>query len=280
VKVTLWGTRGSHAGPGPNTVRYGGHTACVEVRAADGSVLVLDAGTGAKPLGGVLVEERGRVDLLLTHLHMDHIQGLGFFAPLFMPGREVHIWGPPSPTQSLRAHLARYLSPPLFPVRLRELPCNLTVHDLEVDVPFEVGPFQITASLVIHPGAAVGYRVTEASTSLAFIPDHEPALGVADFPGRPEWTSGYDLCHDVDLLVHDAQYTNDEYRARIGWGHSTFDHAVAFGKLTGARHLVSFHHDPSHSDAMLDAIADDIRSRGFPFQFTPGTEGTTFYPGD
>jgi phosphoribosyl 1,2-cyclic phosphodiesterase len=152
VKVTLWGTRGSHAGPGPDTVRYGGHTACVEVRGEDGSVLVLDAGTGAKPLGGRLAESSGRVDLLLTHLHMDHVQGLGFFAPLFTPGREVHIWGPPTPTHTLRSHLARYMSPPLFPVRLRDLPCDLHVHDVGDEHSFRVGALEVHSALIIHPG--------------------------------------------------------------------------------------------------------------------------------
>jgi phosphoribosyl 1,2-cyclic phosphodiesterase len=276
VKVTLWGTRGSHAGPGPDTVRYGGHTSCVEVRGEDGTVLVLDAGTGAKPLGGVLVQEHGRVDLLLTHLHMDHIQGLGFFAPLFVPGREVHIWGPPSSTHAVRTHLQRYMSPPLFPVRLRDLPCRLEVHDVIDGMAVRIGGLEISAALVIHPGAAVGYRISEGGHTLAFVPDHEPALGCPDFPGPPAWTSGYDLCAGADLLIHDAQYTDDEYAKRVGWGHSTFDQTVAFATLVGARHLVTFHHDPMHTDAMLDAVADEIRARRLPFAFTPGVEGATF----
>ena len=122
MRVTLWGTRGSLAAPGPETVRYGGNTSCVEVRCADGTRLILDAGTGIRRLGGRIGPEAGRVDLLLTHLHMDHLQGLGFFRPLDEPGQEVHIWGPPSTTLDLRARLSRYLSPPLFPIRLRELP--------------------------------------------------------------------------------------------------------------------------------------------------------------
>jgi phosphoribosyl 1,2-cyclic phosphodiesterase len=138
VRGTLWGIRGSLATPGPETVRYGGNTACLEVRGADGTLVVLDAGTGIRRLGAAVGPEVRRLDLLLTHLHMDHIQGLGFFAPLYRPGLEVHIWGPHSATLDLHGRLTRYLSPPLFPVRLRDLPCQLTLHDVPL-TPFALG---------------------------------------------------------------------------------------------------------------------------------------------
>ncbi|MGH9002901.1 MAG: MBL fold metallo-hydrolase, partial [Acidimicrobiia bacterium] len=128
MKLTVWGTRGSLPSPRPGTARYGGNTSCVQLEMADGSAVVLDAGTGIRRLGASVRPDAGRVDVLLTHLHMDHIQGLGFFKPLDQPGQEVHIWGPPSTTLDLRARLSRYLSPPLFPVRLRDLPCRLTLH--------------------------------------------------------------------------------------------------------------------------------------------------------
>ena len=278
MEVKLWGTRGSHAGPGPGTVRYGGHTACVEVRGGDGTVLVLDAGTGAKPLGGALVASSGRVDVLLTHLHLDHIQGLGFFAPLLTAGREVHIWGPSSASHDLRARLTRYLSPPLFPVRLRDLPCDLTIHDV-TDSDFTIGPFEVRSMLVVHPDPTVGYRISEGGVAMAYLSDHEPALGVRRFPEGPRWTSGFDLAAGVDLLIHDAQYTDEEYATRAGWGHSTFSQAVAFARLAGAAHLVTFHHDPAHSDEMLDGIAAGIAAANPPFAFTPGTEGAVFRPG-
>ena len=190
MRVTLWGTRGSLATPGPETVRYGGNTSCVEVCAADGTRLVLDAGTGIRRLGATLGPETGRVDLLLTHLHMDHIQGLGFFEPLFRPGLEVHIWGPSTTTLDLRAHLNRYLSPPLFPVRLRDLPCRLTLHDAVATPRFEIDGVSVESMLVSHPGATVGFRIEADGTSLAYIPDHEPALGSGQVPDHPAWISG------------------------------------------------------------------------------------------
>lgn len=276
MRVTLWGTRGSLAVPGPETVRYGGNTSCVEVRGNGNALLVLDAGTGIQRLGAKLRGGGKRIDLLLTHLHMDHIQGLGFFEPLYERGREIHIWGPPSPTLDLRTRLARYLSPPLFPVRLRDLPCRLTLHNVPPER-FEVGGLEVEAELVCHPGTTVGYRISQGIRSVAYLPDHEPALGVREFPGEPEWTSGFNLAAGADLLIHDAQYTTEEYQKRVGWGHSAIRDAVAFATLTGARRFVPFHHDPTHDDAMLDCIDSAVRTSGdLPFGFLAGTEGATF----
>ena len=276
MRVTLWGTHGSLATPGNETVRYGGNTSCVEVRGSDGTLLILDAGTGIRRLGANLGPDAGRVDLLLTHLHMDHIQGLGFFRPLDQPGHEVHIWGPPSTTLDLRTRLGRYLSPPLFPVRLSELPCSLTLHDVPLEA-FEIGSFKIAAALVCHPGPTVGYRITENGASIAYIPDHEPALGVRQFPEASEWTSGFDLATGVDLLIHDAQYSAVEYPRHVGWGHSAVRHAIAFATAAKVKRLVTFHHDPGHDDVALDRLIDEARnSTELPFELIPGTEGACF----
>lgn len=276
IQVTLWGTRGSLASPGAETARYGGNTACVEVRGADDAVLVLDAGTGIRRLGAALPASLRRVDLLLTHLHMDHIQGLGFFAPLHNPTVEVHVWGPASTTMSLRTRLMRYLSPPLFPVHLRDLPCNLVLHEVPCG-DFTIGDFQISSALVCHPGPTVGYRIATARAVLAYLPDHEPALGAPNFPQNAGWTSGHAVAAGVDLLIHDAQYNNDEYADHIGWGHSSVQHALAFAALAGVKHLVPFHHDPAHTDEYLDRLITAATATAKPsFGVTPGTEGATF----
>jgi phosphoribosyl 1,2-cyclic phosphodiesterase len=159
MKITLWGTRGSIPCLEPDTARYGGNTACVEVRGSDGSLLVLDAGTGIKRLGANLGPGISRVDILLTHLHLDHILGLGFFGPLDTPDMEVHIWGPPSLTMDLRSCLARYLSPPIFPIHMVDLRCFLTLHDVPRGT-FDIGGLEITSDLVCHPGPTFGYRIT------------------------------------------------------------------------------------------------------------------------
>lgn len=276
MKVRLWGTRGSVAAPGPETMRYGGNTSCVEVRSDDGTLLVLDAGTGVRRLGATVEPGIQRVDLLLTHLHMDHIQGLGFFEPLFRPGLDVHVWGPSTVTLDLRSHLNRYLSPPLFPVRLRDLPCRLTLHDVVATRRFAVGDVQVESMLVCHPGATVGFRIEADGASLAYIPDHEPALGNGHLPGNPAWVSGLALARHVDLLIHDAQYTAAEYPDHVGWGHSSVPHALAFARMAEARKLVAFHHDPAHSDAMLDRLYDEVRGQQLPFEVVAGIEGDVF----
>ncbi len=273
--VTLWGTRGSLPSPGQETVRYGGNTACVEVE-VEGAAIILDAGTGIRELGVRLQGQRQRIDILLSHLHVDHIQGLGFFAPLFEAHREVHIWGPVSTTLGLRARLARYLSPPLFPVPIRELPSDLVLHDLPLDS-FQIGAVEISAQLICHPGPTVGYRLTDGRSALTYIPDHEPALGAREFPGPPDWISGLGLARDCDLLIHDAQYLEEEYDDHVGWGHSTIPHTLAFAALAGVRKLVTFHHDPWHSDDLLDqALATGIKRFRPKFEVVLGAEGATF----
>jgi len=276
VKVRIWGARGSLATPGPETMRYGGNTSCVEVRGSDGTLVVLDAGTGIRRLGATVEPDIRRIDLLLTHLHLDHIEGLGFFGPLFRRGLEMHIWGPASTTLDLRARLGRLLSPPLFPVRLRDLPCQLALHDVASIERFTVGRLEIESALVCHPGPTVGFRIREGERSLTYLSDHEPAFGSVDFPGDSRWTSGFELAAGTDLLIHDAQYDEAEYAARVGWGHSALADAVAFARATGARRLLPFHYDPAHSDAELDARLAAARNASLAVDVVPAIEGSTF----
>ena len=260
MRVSLWGTRGSIASAGPDTVTYGGNTACVEVEGRDGTIVILDAGTGIRRVGDTYDTPR-RIDILLTHLHMDHIQGLGFFAPFFQQDFEVHVWGPPSTTQGLRARLSRYLSPPLFPVRLRDVAAKLELHDVPMG-PFRIGALEIDGDMVIHPGQTIGYRVSDGTATVAYLPDHEPALGANGMPTDPEWTSGYDLAAGADLLIHDAQYTASEYAERVGWGHSRISDAIALAQIAGAKRLVTFHHDPAHDDRELDTMVEERPNHG------------------
>ena len=244
-------------------------TAC----AVAATPLVLASGPAE---GATVGSETTRVDVLLTHLHMDHIQGLGFFECLHWPELEVHLWGPASMTLGLHARLSRYLSPPLFPVRLRDLACDLTVHDVPRNG-VEIPGFHVETALVCHPGPTVGYRVHGDGATLAYLPDHEPMLCASGFAAGPRSTSGFDLAADVDLLIHDAQYTADEYKSRIGWGHSAIHHAFAFAAAVGARQFMPFHHDPTHDDATLDMIYATSQSTPMDFDgdIVPATEGLT-----
>jgi phosphoribosyl 1,2-cyclic phosphodiesterase len=259
-------------------VRYGGNTACVEVRGRDGALIILDAGTGIRRLGGTLDGE-GRIDILLSHLHTDHIQGLGFFAPIFQPGRDIHIWGPPSTTMGLRQRLTRYLSAPLFPVHLRELPSRLSIHDTPRGA-FEIEGIEIRADLILHAGPTAGYRLSEDGATAVYLSDHEPALGSTDIPTAAAWTSGYVLAEGADVLVHDCQYTASEYPAHVGWGHSSFAQALEFASQTRVKRLVTFHHDPGHSDEALDAMHAEARQQANGFELVAGVEGLTIEVGN
>jgi phosphoribosyl 1,2-cyclic phosphodiesterase len=260
VQVKLWGTRGSVPSPGPETIRYGGNTSCVGVTLSDGSLLALDAGTGIRSLGLALGEEPARLHILLTHLHLDHIQGLVFFAPAFKPQTEIVIWGPASPEASLRDRIARYVSAPLSPVEVRELPCDVSFRHCP-ESEWEIGSATIRAASVAHRGPTLGYRVDDAGSSLTYIPDHEPGLGAPIDELEEEWLSGFGLAKGADLLLHDCQYADSEYPEHVGWGHSALSDTLAFARRVGAARTLLFHHDPLHSDDFLDDLYRDVRQR-------------------
>jgi phosphoribosyl 1,2-cyclic phosphodiesterase len=275
MNVSLWGVRGSIPVTGPETAGYGGNTSCISVY-EDGWLLVLDGGSGIHQLTMPEGFTAKRIDILLTHLHLDHIQGLGFFQPLFDPEMEINIWGPGTTSRTLHSRLSRYLSPPLFPVLIRDLPCKLNLHDVE-NSDFEIGPFKIMSRFVIHPGPTVGFRVTSNHHSVTFLPDHEPALGAKKFGRDANWTSGFDLAYQTDLLFHDAQYTSDEYKAKQGWGHSSMEDAIRFAALCEVDRLLLAHHDPSRSDVQLDAFYDDLkRTQQLPFTIEFAKERSVF----
>ncbi len=276
MKVTVWGARGSLPTPGPETARYGGNTPCLSVLADDGSLLIFDAGTGILRLAQKLPKGLKRLDIFLTHLHMDHIQGLGFFSALYMPKLEVHLWGPASTTMDLRSRLTRYLSPPLFPVRLRDLPCNLHLHHVPC-CNVQIADLSVDSELISHPGPTVGYRISSKRACIAYMPDHEPALGRNALSLPSQWLSGFTCARNVDFLFHDAQYTEAEYTARIGWGHSSVDDALRYCSRVGAKQLVTFHHDPTHSDSALEKMLEASRSAHSPeFGLSIAAEGQEF----
>jgi phosphoribosyl 1,2-cyclic phosphodiesterase len=237
--------------------RYGGNTSCVQLSLASGEELILDAGTGIRNLGLDLDAGR-RIHILLTHLHLDHIQGLMFFPPCFRAESEITIWGPSSPEASLEDRIARYISAPLSPVEVRELPCSVSFRDTPA-TEWELGGATIRAEAVTHRGPTLGYRIADGDRTVAYIPDHEPALGAPLAALEPDWISGFDLARDSDLLIHDCQYTDAEYPEHVGWGHSGLTDTLTFARRVGARRLMPFHHDPLHSDDFLDGFAADAR---------------------
>jgi phosphoribosyl 1,2-cyclic phosphodiesterase len=279
MEVTFWGVRGSVAVPSRRMLRYGGNTSCVHVLLADGTEIILDAGTGIRELGAARTSNANSVHVLLTHLHLDHIQGLLFFPPLFDPSNEISVYGPPAPGPNLDQRLARYLSAPLSPVDLHELPARVEFdscpyHD------WELGGASIRAAIVAHRGVTLGYRIMEGDTSLCYLPDHEPALGTTLADAEPGWISGIGLAAGASVLIHDGQYFDDEYAAHIGWGHSGVSDAVTFARRAEAQRLILFHHDPTHDDDRLDDLGASARrvfelAGGDPTSVSLAVEGDT-----
>jgi phosphoribosyl 1,2-cyclic phosphodiesterase len=261
LRLKIWGCRGSVATPGPETITYGGNTSCVEVLLDSDAALVLDAGTGIRELGFDLVRRGTRnIHLFLTHLHLDHVEGLRFFAPLWDPKVTLDVWGPRSPVLSLRERILRAFSPPLFPLDFRDVPARVSFRDLPAE-PWREGGVSLVSELVLHPGPTLGFRLEAGASSVAYLPDHEPAM--AGIEGRTiDWISGGALAGGADLVIHDAQYLDEEYDAKMGWGHSSIDQAVAFCRAVDARRMVLFHHEPQRSDQELERL--EARARELP----------------
>jgi len=258
--INIGGSRGSLPSPGADMLRYGGDTACVQVTLSDGHHLILDAGTGIRNLPPDLGAGGEHIHILLTHLHLDHIQGLLFFPPLFDAHTRVTIWGPSAAGVSLKVRIARYLSAPLTPIDVRELPCQLDFRNCPVSE-WDIGSARIRAEAVNHRGPTLGFRIEDGGASLCYLPDHEPALLGALDDLEPEWISGFDLAHDADLLIHDCQYTDDEYPDHVGWGHSKLSDTLLFARRVEAQRLLLFHHDPLHSDDFLDRFQETAQER-------------------
>lgn len=245
MRAWIWGCRGSLATPGESTVRYGGNTTCVELRTARDAVVVLDAGTGIRALGAKLAGEAVReLDLLLTHLHLDHIEGLAFLAPLHDPACTVRIHGPRPHGGSLSDTLAAYLSPPFFPVPFERFGAAISFHEVERDA-WELDGLLVESAPVRHPGPTLAYRVTENGRSLAFMPDNELGLD-------PQ--SGLAIAGGADVLLHDSQYTDEEYASRVGWGHSSQSDLMRYLDEAAPARAVMVHHDPTHDDAALERM--------------------------
>jgi phosphoribosyl 1,2-cyclic phosphodiesterase/FixJ family two-component response regulator len=266
LRVEFWGTRGSIPTPGPGTMRYGGNTACVEIRSARGTLVVLDCGTGAHPLGQKLIGSgtqglHGHV--LISHTHWDHIQGIPFFAPLFAAGSKWDVYGPKGLGQSLRETLAGQMQYTYFPVTLDQFEATVRYHDL-VEGTFVIDDIKISTHYLNHSALTFGYRLEADGMAVVYCCDHEPYARTLG-SGQGEIT-GQDLRHaqfieGADLLIHDGQYTADEYPAKVGWGHSSIDYALRLGQEAGVKRLALTHHDPLRDDDALDRLVEKARTK-------------------
>lgn len=272
MKVKFWGTRGSIPAPGPSTVRYGGNTPCVEVRTDSGTLLIIDAGTGIRPLGQALLTSGAkpiRGHILLTHTHWDHIQGIPFFVPAFIPGNEFDLYAPLDVGKTLEEVLEGQMEYTYFPVNMRTLQAKMRFHNL-VEGRFRIGDATIDVQYLNHTCICHGYRIEADGKVIVYASDTEPHAPMLRRPstnGKPgpilhaedrrlvEWAQG------ADLLIQDTQYTPEEYPAKKGWGHGTTDYAVDVAVASGVKQLAVFHHDPVHDDAMVDRMIELMQKR-------------------
>jgi phosphoribosyl 1,2-cyclic phosphodiesterase len=283
MQVTFWGVRGSHPVPGPETVRYGGHTSCIEVCSARGSRVILDAGTGIRALGHKLALERAgapscRIDLVLSHVHWDHIQGLPFFQPAYLPGTRIVIHAHRTATAELDQVIKGITRHEFFPVPLEAVPASFEFREVSPGTPFAVGDLTLHPIGLNHPFGATGYRIDGDGASFAYVSDTAPFTDVLHkqhFLAGPEEPSAddrrvlaamrddlVDLLAGVDTVVFDTHFLPEEYARFPHWGHSTPDHALDLVRGLRVRRLVLFHHAPAHTDAMMDTIGETYRARG------------------
>jgi phosphoribosyl 1,2-cyclic phosphodiesterase len=259
LRVKFWGTRGSIATPGPDTTRYGGNTACVEVRYGE-HILVIDSGTGIRPLGNALLQEFPRpplhVHIFVSHTHWDHIQGFPFFTPSYAPGNEIYLYSVRGAGKPLEKIFRGQMDNDYFPVLLSDMLAHL--HFVELTGPVQIGPLTVAFEYLNHPGIAIGFRISIGGKSVVYISDHEPF-----YRFQPQHELGElaerkvtDFARGADLYIREAQYTEEEYAAKKGWGHSTPQDALRSAAEAKVRQLAIFHHDPTHDDAFMDQMME------------------------
>lgn len=293
MKITFWGVRGSIASPGPATARYGGNTTCIEIRTDDNALIVLDAGTGLFPLSQSLMHELPiTANVLITHSHWDHIQGLPFFAPNFVPGSTMRLHGAFDPIsgQGIERVMAVQLQHSYFPVRESELTARIEYVNLSPDQPVRIGSALVTPFLMNHPVINFGYRIESNGKSVFFTGDHEPPRNPYP-PQHPDHAAcqrsvdqqnAYlvQAMAGVDVLIADCSYTRAEYPGKIGWGHGSYDAGIAYARQAGVKTLFCTHHEPTRSDDALErafaqALRDHPSQPGDP-HFQLAREGLTY----
>ncbi len=287
--ITLRGVRGSLPSPGPDTITYGGNTTCLDIVTADGERIIIDGGSGVRGVGEELaITMPIECSFFITHTHWDHIHGLPFFIPLFVPGNSITIYGPPDPVSmnTMQDALAVQMTYRYFPVREAELKSNLKYETLMEGQTVQIGSTTITSVLMNHSVINFGYKIEENGKSFFFSGDHEPHRNIYS-PDDEEYAEYQHIMDEktedivsfirgCDCVVLDSQYTEEEYPAKIGWGHSTFDQSIKLARRAEVKRALLTHHDPARTDAQLEAIEADLLDRyaGQALDFAVAREGT------
>lgn len=291
MRFRFRGTRGSLSAPGADTVKYGGNTTCIEIRSDNDDLIILDAGTGIRELGLELTKQMPvKCHLFVSHTHWDHIQGLPFFVPLFVPGNELIIYGPPDPVTmtGIEAVLAKQMEYPHFPVRVTELQADISYETLNDGEVVDLGFATVSTILMNHPAMDFGFKVECDGKTLFFTGDHEPFYNIYQ-PGDEDYEDYREIVDErnrcisdflqgVDVFIVDAQYTEEEYVAKRGWGHSTFERALALARDAGVGKVFLTHHETTRSDAEVDAIYERLQAEWADsgVDFDMAREGDTF----
>jgi len=259
LKLTFWGTRGSIPSPGPNTIKYGGNTTCIEVRLEDGTLIIFDAGTGIRNLGSELVKSRKNkvINLFISHSHWDHIQGFPFFTPAYLEDTTINIFGCPPTYDKLQEILTNQMESKYFPVNFDELKAKIIFKEITNGY-HKIGDATFSFIENNHPGTAYGFKVTESGCNMVFITDNE-LIPIDNKTTR--WEDFLDFCKDADLLIHDAQYLNSELLNSSGFGHSSFEQTLDLGLQANVKQLIFFHHNPNRTDSELDYILNNVQDK-------------------
>ncbi len=288
LKCTFWGVRGSVPVPGPATMRYGGNTACLDLRSDAGDWLIFDAGTGIRVLGAALdLSKKHDIHLLISHPHWDHISGFPFFPPIYIPGNRVTVYGPGTFEMSLEDIISGQMKYSYFPVRTVELLADISYRQIQEER-IQIGGFTVDTINLNHPVACLGYRVTYGEKRFVYYGDNEPYFNLYNDDSDREMNDFVenlnrrlvDFAEGADMLVSDAQYLPSEYQSKVGWGHSTTHHVLNMAVRAGVKKLFFFHHEPMRSDDELDRIMEfyrnRIREKKLPIEVYAAVEGMTF----
>jgi len=276
MQIQYWGVRGSIPSPGPDTSQFGGNTPCVEVRNSNEPLIIMDAGTGIRKLGLDILKDPAvkEIHILLSHTHWDHIQGLPFFAPLFSPKYTIKLYGPVHYSKNLEQILSQQMDYTYFPVRVEELAANLSFHDITEQELTIGSTVRVQTKFVNHPVVCLSYKVIANGKSFVYLTDHEPYRNLFEDGDEINREEGRLVAEEqtaaivkfvegADLLSMDAQYTPEEYKSRIGWGHSSVDYTYNLARDAGVSELVLFHHDPDRTDAELQRILSGLQDRSW-----------------